>query len=268
MHDSSGIPTARRRRIAERLAEGRSVAATALAQEFGVSEDAIRRDLRLLAQEGVCERVYGGALPLSPASTPLHVRTGEDIQRKQALARAAVGLLSSGQTIFLDTGSTVLQVAGLLPRGLGLRVVTNSVPAAAALMDRNDLSLIVIGGAVTPAVGGCVDSRAFSELARFRFDLCLLGACALSGEEGLAGFDLAEVEFKRRLIEVSAATTLMMTNAKIGTAAPFAIARVSDISHLVLEHDAPARTVAALRGAGPRVLIADAPSLSRPSSPT
>ncbi len=234
--------------------------ATALAQEFGVSEDAVRRDLRALAQEGLCQRVYGGALPLSPASTPIEVRSGEDAARKRVLAQAAVGLIAKGQTIFLDTGSTVLQLAGLLPRDAGLRVVTNSLPAAAALMTRGDLPLIVIGGSVNPAVGGCVDARALAELRRFRFDLCFLGACALSVQNGLAGFDMDDVDLKRRLLEVSAATALMMTNAKLETSAPFAIGPVSDIAQVVLEHDAPAEVVSALRAMGADLRIAEAPN--------
>lgn len=259
MHDSSILSLGRRQQIADRLARGQAVVATALAKEFGVSEDAVRRDLRALAQEGLCHRVYGGALPLSPASTPIEVRSGEDAARKRALARAAVGLIAKGQTIFLDTGSTVLQLTGLLPRDFGLRVVTNSLPAAAALMARDDLSLILIGGRVNPTVGGCVDARALAELGRFRFDLCFLGACALSVQNGLAGFDMDDVDVKRRLLEVSSATALMMTNAKLETSAPFAIGPISDIAHVVLEHDAPSEVVSALRARGAGLRIAEAP---------
>ncbi|MCE6969916.1 DeoR/GlpR family DNA-binding transcription regulator [Cereibacter sphaeroides] len=260
MHDSPDLPVERRRRIADRLATGQAVVAATLAQEFGVSEDSIRRDLRGLAQDGICRRVYGGALPVSPAAAPMAVRAGEDRERKRALARAALDLLRPGQTIFLDTGSTNLQLAALLPEGLGLRVVTNSIPAAAVLTARRDLSLVVIGGGVNPQVGGCVDARASAELSGCRFDLCFLGACAMSPEHGLAGFELDDVEFKRRLVAVSAATVLMMTTAKLATSAPFAIARVADLTHVVLEHDAPAGVVEALRSAGIDLRSAAAPT--------
>ena len=260
MHDSSTLSLGRRQQIAQRLARGQAVVATALAQEFGVSEDAIRRDLRALAQEGLCQRVYGGALPLSPASTPIDVRSGEDAARKRALARAAVGLVAKRQTIFLDTGSTTLQLAGLLPRDSGLRVVTNSLPAAAALMTRSDLALILIGGSVNPSVGGCVDARALADLARFRFDLCFLGACALSVRNGLAGFEMDDVDVKRRLLEVSAATALMITHSKLETSAPFAIAPVSDRIHIALEHDPPSEVVSAPRATDADLRIAEAPT--------
>jgi DeoR/GlpR family transcriptional regulator of sugar metabolism len=260
MHDSPDLPVARRLKIADRLTRGETVAAAALAQEFGVSEDAIRRDLRTLAGQGVCVRVYGGALPLSPASRPIQARAGEDAARKRALAQAAAALLRPGQTVFLDAGSTTLQLAGLLPRDLGLRVVTNSLPAAAALMDRADLALILVGGVYDRHVGGCVDPRAAAEIARFRFDLCFLGACAMSRDRGLAGFDMLDVEFKRALIAASEAVALMLATAKLETSAPFAIAPTTAARHVLLEWDAPPDVEAGLRAAGLDVRRAPPPA--------
>lgn len=260
MHDSDSLPVDRRRQIAGRLGAGQSVVAASLAREFNISEDAIRRDLRALAAEGLCKRVYGGALPLSPANTPMTARAGQDVTRKRALAVAAGTLIGEGQTLFLDAGSTVLQLAQDLPVRAGLRVVTNSIPAAAALAHRSDLSLFVVGGAVSPDIGACVDGRALGELDRYRIDVCFLGACALSPEEGLSGFDMADVEIKRTLLARSRATVLMMTNEKLGTFAPFPIGRVDTLAHLVVEHDAPRAMVQAL-GLGRRTLTAGPPAV-------
>src|ERR1700689_3105357 len=96
-------PLARRDVILGRLAHGQSVAAGALALEFGVSEDAIRRDLRALAAEGRCRRVYGGALPLSKAMAPMAARMEEARDRKQALARKAASVVRPGQFVFIDS---------------------------------------------------------------------------------------------------------------------------------------------------------------------
>lgn len=259
MHNSSDLPLGRRRQIADRLSRGEAVIATSLATEFQVSEDAIRRDLRALASEGVCKRVYGGALPTSPASSSIEVRSGEDIEQKRALACAALRLLREGQTLFLDTGSTNLQLAARLPSDLALTVVTNSVPVAATLMGRSGIALVLIGGSVNAAVGGCVDARSIAELRRFRIDLCFLGACAMSVENGLAGFDMADVDFKRSLLDVSANAALMLTTAKIETSAPFHIGPVTDIACFVFEHDAPVEVLSALRRIGAEIRVADAP---------
>jgi DeoR/GlpR family transcriptional regulator of sugar metabolism len=259
MHDPSTLPIHRRQQIGRRLTRGETVSATALAAEFKVSEDAIRRDLRALAAEGVCKRVYGGALPLSAASSPIRARSGEDIGQKRALARAAAELVRERQTLFLDTGSTNLQVAMELPEGAGLTVVTNSVPVAAALTDRRGIALVVIGGCVDTTIGGCVDARSIAEMQRFRIDLCFLGTCAISIEHGIAGFNMPDVDFKRGLIEVSIETALVLTNAKLETAAPYRIGWLSDVDHLVVEHDAPVSIIAALRETGTAVRIANPP---------
>jgi DeoR/GlpR family transcriptional regulator of sugar metabolism len=259
MHDSSILPLGRRRQIADRLVRGEAVIATSLATEFRVSEDAIRRDLRALASEGMCQRVYGGALPTSPASSSIDVRSGEDIARKRALACSAVGLIREGQTLFFDTGSTNVQLAARLPSDLALTVVTNSVPAAATLMGRPGIALVFIGGSVNATVGGCVDARSIGELRRFRIDLCFLGACAMSVENGIAGFDMADVDFKRSLFDVSTNAALMLTNTKIGTSAPFHIGPVADIAHFVLEHDAPVDVLSALRRMGAEIRVAGTP---------
>ncbi len=232
---------------------GEAVNATALSNEFEISEDAIRRDLRALAAEGVCRRVYGGALPISPASAPMRVRQVEQGDRKAALARTGVDLIGASRTLFLDTGSTILSLAGFLPRDLGLTVVTNSIAVAAVLADRTDLDLVMIGGAVDPITGGCVSARALGELQRYRIDLCFLGACALSVDDGLAGFEMADVDFKRALIEVSEQTILMMLNPKLETTAPHRIGRIDAIDHLILEADAPTQLFDRLQGVGPSI---------------
>ena len=157
---NSPLPLARRDVIARRLDDGNSVVATDLAAEFDISEDAIRRDLRALAAEGRCRRVYGGALPLSPASTLIEVRIGENQERKRMLAVAAIPLIQPGELLFLDSGSTNLVLANMLPAGLGISVATNSVAIAAAVLARRDIHLTLVGGTVNAEIGGCIDLAA------------------------------------------------------------------------------------------------------------
>lgn len=178
------------------------------------------------------------------------LRPRDDLSQKQGLAAAAASLIKPGQTLFLDCGSTLLELARLLPEDLGLRVVTNSVPVAAALIERRDLWLYQLGGRLHPDVGGCLGAGTIADLGRFRFDLCFLGACALSQDEGLAGFDLDDVELKRSAIAASRATVLMLASAKIDRPAPFLIAPLSALSTYVVQPDLPPTTAQALRLSG------------------
>jgi DeoR/GlpR family transcriptional regulator of sugar metabolism len=115
------------------------VNATGLAEEFLASGDAVRRDLRALAAEGKCKRVYG-AIPLSPEGGPL------DVQEKRALSLAALSLLSEASTVFLGSGSTNLALAREIPLDRPLTAVTNSISIAAALLERKNLKVIVLVG--------------------------------------------------------------------------------------------------------------------------
>jgi DeoR/GlpR family transcriptional regulator of sugar metabolism len=251
-------PVARRDVILGRLTQGQSVVSTALALEFEVSEDAIRRDLRALAVEGRCRRVYGGALPL--AATPMRARMDDGRDRKHALARKAASLIRPGQFVFLDSGSTNLAIVEYLPEDADLTIATNSVDIAAAASRRPDLQLIVVGGTVDHDVGGCVDGAATLSLARMNIDLGVIGACAASAFAGVSAQGPYDAAFKRALLAASRERLVLATSDKLGARAPHRIADLKDIDTFVVEHDAGAEALGELAAAGCNILIADPPA--------
>lgn len=251
------LPLARRDLIAARLAEGQSVASVQLAVEFGVSEDAIRRDLRALAAEGRCRRVYGGALPL-PLS-PMSARLGEGLDAKRVLATMAATLVRRGELIFLDAGSTHVALVDALPEDFGLTVATNSVDVAAAALRRQDLDLLVIGGAVDPAIGGAVDAVAVDGLSRLSIDLAFIGVCGVSAA-GVGALHFPDATFKRVLMARSRRTAALVTTDKFGARGPYDVAPAGAFTYFVVEDDAPEPLVAALTAAGAEVLKADDPT--------
>ena len=254
---SLSLPDERQQIILERLSRRERVLAGDLAREFRTSEDTIRRDLRELAAAGKCRRVYGGALPLSPASGSLAARHAEAPERKAALGRAAAVLVRSGQVVFIDAGSTNAAIARALPDGLGIVVATNAPDIAADLVGRAGVELIVIGGRVDPRSGAALGARALRDAREIRVDLAFLGACAVDAEAGVAAFDAEEAEFKRLIAEGAKAVAAAVTTDKLGTAAPFAVAPASRLTHLVVEADAPESDVASLRAAGVAVSRAE-----------
>jgi DeoR/GlpR family transcriptional regulator of sugar metabolism len=253
-------PLARRDVILTRLARGEPVAAAALAVEFDVSEDAIRRDLRVLAAEGRCRRVYGGALPLAKSTAPMAARMEEGRDRKQALALKAASLVKPGQFLFLDSGSTNLAFVGCLPEDFELTVATNSIDIAAAALRRSDLRLIMIGGDVNHGVGGCVDAQATMSLAKMNIDLGVIGACAVSLAAGVSAHDLSDATFKRALLAASQKRLVLATSEKLAARAPHRVAELKEIDAFVVEHDAGTDTLDELAAAGCDVLIAEPPA--------
>ena len=256
MHGSSG--TIRKSEIENRLQRGLSVNATALAREFSVSEDAIRRDLRALAAEGKCKRVYGGGLPISPGGAPLEHRFLNDSKEKRALALAALSLLSGASTVFLDSGSTNLALAKEMPQDRSLTIATNSISIASALLERKNFNVIVLGGEIDRETGAAIGPSAIREAARLSFDLCFLGACAVSMALGIGAFQLADAEFKRTLIARSHRSAALVTKDKVETRAPFHVAALAVLDHVFLEGGTSAEIVSTFSSAGPKVILAQA----------
>ena len=238
------MPDERQRHILAHLARDGRVLAVELARQFGISEDTARRDLRELAAAGRCQRVYGGALPLSPAGGTIMQREGEQTIRKAALGRTAAALIAGAmqphEVLFLDAGSTNLAVARALPPDLHITVVTNMPAIAAALASLAGIDLVMIGGRVDPRCGAALGSRARRDLDGIRIDLVLLGACAVDAAAGLAAFDLEDAEFKRAAAQAGAMLVTTTTNEKLGTSAPFSVIPACRVTHLVVEADASA----------------------------
>jgi DeoR/GlpR family transcriptional regulator of sugar metabolism len=254
MHDV--LPLSRRDTIAGRLALGQTVVAATLAAEFEVSEDAIRRDLRALAAEGKCRRVYGGALPLSPGLLPMAARIERAPERKLALARAAVSSIERGEFVFLDSGSTNLALVPLLPKDHGLTVATNSIDIAAAMLGRGAIPLIVVGGSVDMTVGGSVDASAVASIAQMNIDRCFIGACSISPAAGIGSFVHADAIFKRSLLKRSRVRVAMVTADKVNECAPHRIGGPADLETVVVENDMPNDDREALAAAGFHVIHA------------
>lgn len=231
------LPPERQMLIRERLAADGRVLAGDLARELGTSEDTIRRDLRDMAAAGLCRRVYGGALPLSPSASPIIRRERENPELKRRLAEAAAGLIQPGQTLLIDAGSTNAAIARALPEHAGITVVTNAPLVAAAITGRPGFELILIGGRVDGHAGGCIGASAVRDLSRFRADIAIPGACALGDGGDISVFSYEEADFKIAMAKAATMVLVAITSEKIGTSAPYPILSGGEIDHLVVEHD-------------------------------
>ena len=258
--DRDVLPGERQQRILARLRNEGRVIATELAEAFEVSEDSIRRDLRELAAQGLCKRVYGGALLPAVTLTPLKQRRIEHPLRKQALARKAVSLVKPGQTLLIDAGTTNVAIAAALPMGIGLCVITNAPHIAQLLLDREDFDVLLVGGRISPSIGGVIGAQAVEQVRKLRADLCFPGTCAIDAAHGLWGFDSEEALFKRAMIEASDETVVVASDDKLGAVAAYQVAELVRVQHLVVEHSADRATRTAFSTHGVMVHRAEAVS--------
>lgn len=155
--------------------EGR-VLAVEMAERLNTTEATIRRDLRQLAAQNLCKRIYGGASAPTPASGPVSERLQLSGDEKQALALAARDLVKPGQIIFLDAGSTHLYLADLLPRDQRLTLVTNALSIAGKMLERPGIRTILIGGELDADVGVAWTPKPLRKLTVFILTWLLLAS--------------------------------------------------------------------------------------------
>lgn len=227
----------RRDLLLARLAADGKVLAKDVAAELGVSEDSIRRDLRDLAAAGLCQRVYGGALPVSPAVADYASRTSIAVEGKDRVAAVAAGLVRPGSTVILDGGTTTLAVAKALPRDLEATVVTHSPTVAVALLEHARIEVFLLGGrlfrhsAVTCGAAAAEAAQAISA------DVFLLGVTGVHPETGLTTGDADEAAMKRTLARRAADTYVLASAEKLGAASRFPVLPFADVAGVITDAD-------------------------------
>lgn len=227
----------RRDVLLDRLRRDGRLVAKDLAAELGVAEDSIRRDLRELAAAGLCQRVYGGALPVSPAVADYATRTSVATASKQRVATTAAALIQPGSTVLLDGGSTALAVTAALPRELTGTVVTHSPTIAAALVDHPHLEVFLLGGRLFKHSAVTCGAAACEAAALITADVFLLGVTGVHHQAGLTTGDPDEAAMKRTLAGRAADTYVLASSEKIGAASPFTVLPLDKASGIIT--DAP-----------------------------
>ncbi|WP_330334001.1 DeoR/GlpR family DNA-binding transcription regulator [Streptomyces sp. NBC_00536] len=235
--------------------EGKIVAKD-VAAELRISEDSVRRDLRDLAAEGLCQRVYGGALPVSPATADYAARQTVAPDGKRRVAAVAARLVRPGGTLILDGGTTALAVARALPQDLACTVITHSPTVAAALLGHPRAELFLLGGRVFKHSAVACGAAAVEAAQNVSADLCLLGVTGVHPEAGLTTGDAEEAAMKRALAARAADTYVLASSEKIGTASRFRVLPWDEISGLITDADPHDAVVERLTALGVEVLAA------------
>jgi DeoR/GlpR family transcriptional regulator of sugar metabolism len=239
----------RKQLILDMLRRHGRVVAKEFAVQVGTSEDTIRRDLRELAREGMLQRVHGGALPASRAVADLKTRKSISAAEKTAIGRAAAGMVQSGQVVFLDGGTTAVEIVRHLPASLRATIVTHSPTIAVALAD-HAAEVILIGGRLFRHSMVTTGAAAREEIARIRADIYFMGVTGVHPELGLTTGDAEEAAIKRAILQTSGETVVLTSPEKLGAASPFLVAPLSGASVLLTTESVPLEELAPYASAG------------------
>jgi DeoR/GlpR family transcriptional regulator of sugar metabolism len=225
----------RREHLLALLETERKVVAKDVALALGVSEDSIRRDLRELADAGLCIRVYGGALPVPPADAPEGRRRAIATDSKERVAKSAITLIRPGATVALDAGTTALAMARMLPYGADLTVLTPSPAVALAALEHSRATVVMIGGELRRHSAVAGGGLALEAVARLAADVFFLGVTGLDPVHGLTTGQLDDAVTKRAIAARAAETIVLASSEKVGAVSRFPVLGLDEIDGVVFD---------------------------------
>ena len=231
----------RQARIAELVSVRGRARIGELAAAFGVTEPTIRKDLSALQERGLLKRTHGGALAVHPnVDRELAERQAAHRAGKEAIAGACMRLLRDGDSVFLDSGTSVEAVARHAADGhLRLSVLTNSLGVADALADVPSIDCVLLGGQLRRVDGSVVGDLALENLQRFSFSSAFLGVSGFS-ELGISVGSLVEASLKAAVIERARRVVLPLDHSKVGATDFARISELDAVDVVVMDEASPA----------------------------
>jgi DeoR family transcriptional regulator of aga operon len=252
------FPEERRQEIVAGLKrDGRCLVAD-LARRLDVSEVTIRQDLDALEREGVLRRTHGGAIlnVKIGLERPFQVEETAHKAEKERIADAAVDLISSGDTLILDVGTTVTAAARkLVEQKKKPTVFTNGLNIAAILEADPEITTIVTGGTLRPKQHSLVNPFAEFILPRIHADLALIGVSGIEADQGVTNVNVAEAEMKALFVRAARRRVVLADASKIGKIALAKFADLSEIDLLITDTSADEEELSALRDKGLEIKV-------------
>lgn len=236
------------------LREKGQIGIAALAEALGVSQETVRRDLKPLMAAGEVAKLHGAvALPHEVGEAPFEKRMRENAGAKRAIAKHAAALISDGDSLMLDTGTTTSIFARALLRKRNLTVVTNSSDVARTLATVNGNRVYMAGGELNGDNGGAFGPSAIEFVARFNVRHAFISIGAMDAEAGPTDSFLAEAEFARMVLSRAERRFILTDSSKFGRRALVRVCGFGDFESLITEAAPPDDLSDALHKAGVKI---------------
>ena len=247
----------RQQRILEYIREKPLVSVAELSVVFQVSAVTIRKDLNELSEEGKIERTHGGAVCVEEknAELPQDPALRQALEKKKSIARKALKLISEGDTILLDAGSTTLELAKMLEEKhmKGVTVITHALQIANVFNASREYTLIIVGGQYRYRSTTNVGPYAVQMLKNLHADKCFLGINGYTAGAGLTTQSPYEAEMKRMILSRSRECYLLTDSGKYGTVCMSVVGQVSDLAGVITDDELPEKARRELMDKGVRI---------------
>lgn len=224
--------------ILDRLKTRKKVLSAKLSQEFLVSEDTIRRDLKELESKNLIYKVHGGALLKESRILSYDERSIADIDKKKRIAKKAVNLIHNGQAIIMSGSSTNLELAKIIPPDINATVYTYSLPIATQLSYHPLIEVIFLGGKLNKAAQVTVGIDLVTSIHNISADICFMGVDGINVNRGLTEQDWDVSRIKRRMIEASNHVVVMCISSKLMSVKRHTVVPINEIDAIITDIDA------------------------------
>lgn len=257
MSDFTPTPE-RQKQILSLLAQQGRLSVTEIVRQFSISEATARRDLESLASQGKAQRVHGGVIAVeqAPPELPILEREDEQPEEKTRIGHAAASLVADKETVFLGSGTTVLEVARTLRGHKNLTVITNSLPVLNMLAGIKEITVISLGGMLRESELSFIGHITEQALAEIRVDKVIMGTRGVSLEHGLTNDYLQETLTDRAIIKSGREVIIVADHTKVNRVSTVLLAPLKTMNTLVTDARADKKFIHALKKQGIQVIAA------------
>lgn len=230
----------RRKEIAAYISRQQFASMNELCEVFRVSMNTIRADVAFLERTGTVEKVYGGVRSVLQQEIPLFTQRAQlHADAKQSIVRAAADFLQDGDTLFVDAGTTTMNLLTYLPPERRLTVITGNLHLIAQANSRPNVDLVVLPGCVNRRTNSVSDVSTLEFLGRHHFIKALMAATGLSADGKLNVSSYLEYEIKQLAVRQSEQRILLCDSAKLGATGLLSYASLEDIDDLITDVSCP-----------------------------
>ena len=208
---------------------------TDIAEALDVSIDTIRSAVDELDAENKLRKVHGGAISMGYMTNSARNTNIYKLDDKVAIATKAITMLRDGAVIFLDGGTTCMELARIIPEKMNLTCFTISLPVAMELSHKANINVISIGGQISKEAQIAIGANAIHHISEIRFDYSFIGTGYVDATFGLTEFDWDIVQIKKAIIKASKKTVLLSISEKLNSQHRYKTCDISSINTMITE---------------------------------
>ena len=252
------LPEQRRTHILELMESENIFRVSRISEMLDISPVTVRRDLRKLADEGVVRRFYGGAR-LVKQEDPVErfrLRADKVIDEKRRIGERASEFVNDGDSVMLEAGTTVMEVARSLAEKRNLKVVTYSLDIALQLLKGPDIELTILGGSINRDTTAAVGPLAEQTLSQLHVGKLFMSVGGIDAQVGLTAYDAQEARINKMMLEAAQRVFIVADHSKFGIAAINRVAPLGPSLTVISDKGVDPQQAQAIRALGAELILA------------